>query len=265
MRGAAGLRNVAVHNSRQAVYDSDLQVLDKPDFIQHPELRKHNEGERMKPEAVLKRRNDRIKEANLIRKPKKDASTAIEVIVTASPEWFTDRSPKEIKDFFANARKALTDRFGAENLLMWNTHWDEKTPHLHILFVPIVQTEKGNKYSADAVMGNRKQLAEFQDYMIGRLGKQYGLERGIQGSKARHKDQYDRARDLEKLEKALKQERDVLKQERDVLERRKKLLEDREAEFNIWRKELAARWNALSDVEKAKVERQYKRDRGYER
>lgn len=243
---AAGLRNVAVHNCRQAVYDRDLQVLDKPDYIQHPELRKHNEGDRPEPEAVLKRRNDRIREADLTRKPKKDAATAIEVVVTASPEWFADRSPKEVKAFFADARKALTDRFGADNLLQWNTHWDETTPHMHVLFVPIMATEKGNKYTSSEFLGGRRGLGEFQEMMFQKVGKRYGLERGIEGSKARHKDQYDRARELKEQQEELeRQKRELLEQQRAI--------DLQQAELFEGIKVINAKMAALTEREQDKV------------
>lgn len=246
IKNPAGLSNVVAHNSREAVYDRDMRVLDKPDYIQHPELRKHNEGDRPDAEAVHKRRNDRIREADLKRKPKKDAAVAIEVTVTASPEWFAEHTPKEVKAYFADARKALTDRFGAANLLQWNTHWEETSPHMHVLFVPIMATEKGDKYASSEFLGGRRGLGEFQEYMFQKVGKRYGLERGIVGSKARHKDQYDRARELkEQQEKIEWQKGELSKQERE--------LKLRQAELTEGEKVIYAKMAALNERDQDKV------------
>lgn len=247
LKTPAGLRNVVAHNSRKAVYDHDLHpLLSMPDYIKHPELRKHNEGDRPDAEAVFKRRSDRMKDAELLRKPKKDAATAIEVVISASPEWFAKQTPKDVKAYFADARKALTDRFGAENLLQWNTHWDETSPHMHVLFVPIMATEKGNKYTSSEFLGGRNGLREFQDFMYFRVGKKHGLERGQEGSKARHKDQYDWARETKAEADRLKDTARELEAERRQLERETEKLKETEFEVNC-------KMKALSEREQEKV------------
>jgi len=243
IKKAGDLAKVSEHNSRKAVYDENLEPLRTiPEYID-PEAGKYNEGDRLPKEALLKLRKDRIREADLIRAPRKDASFAIEVVISASPDWFKKQivsdNEKAIRAFFVDARKALNERFGAANLLQWNTHYDETTPHMHLLYVPIVQTEKGNKYSADAFMGNRKQLAEFQDYMIAKLGKKYDLERGIEGSDARHTNQQEWKKDLVKKQKEL--------------DEREKGLDLREAELRENEKMVNARMAALNEREQEKV------------
>jgi len=245
IKTAVGLRNVASHNSRTAVYDEKFRPLGKtPDYID-PASGKYNEGDRPPPEAVLKRRNDRIREANLIRKPQKNASQAVEVVITATQSWFVRHisldEEKTVKAFFADARKALNERFGADNLLQWNVHYDEKTPHMHLLYVPIVQTEKGNKYSADAMLGNRKTMEEFQDYMIAKLGKKYGLDRGVRGSKARHTDQYSYAKQIREKEEELKAS--------------ERSIELREAKLREAEKMVRAQVDALNDRDRERVMR----------
>jgi len=247
IKTTVGLSNIVAHNSRQAVYDHELHpLLSMPDYIKHPELRKHNEGDRPDGVAVLKRRSDRIKDAKLIRKPKKDAAAAIEVVISATPEWFAKQTLKDIKAYFADARKALTDRFGAENLLQWNTHWDETSPHMHVLFVPIMATEKGNKYSSSEFLGGRTGLREFQDFMYFRVGKKHGLERGQEGSQARHKNQYDRAREIEAEAKRLQDVQRELEAKQRQLEREAEKIKETEFEVNC-------KMKALSEREQEKV------------
>lgn len=87
-------------------------------------------------------------------------------------------------------------------------HMDEQTPHLHVTVVPIVTTEikkkakesnarkhyrtkpkNGPRLSADDIM-TRENLTRFQDTYAEAM-EQFGLERGIRGSEARHVDQHE--------------------------------------------------------------------------
>lgn len=223
VQSAVGLRNVAAHNCREAVYDRELRPLEKlPEYISHPERAAYNQGDRCGGLAVLKRRADRIKAADLSRKPQKNASAAIEAVVSASPEWFEmHKNPKEWQAFFAEARTFLEQRYGKENLLHWAVHCDEKTPHMHVLMAPIVETEKGLKYSSGEFLGGRKGLRDLQERIWKDVGQKYGLERGNEGSKARHTDQYEWASEIA-------QERDNLHQERGSLDMVAKDVKDRE-------------------------------------
>ncbi|GHV49011.1 hypothetical protein FACS1894181_06510 [Bacteroidia bacterium] len=93
-------------------------------------------------------------------------------------------------------------------------HLDEKTPHIHATVIPIVQgerrktkAEKDNdkkKYKkkntnaarlcADDVMARNK-LKAYQDSYAEAMNK-YGLQRGIEGSEARHISTQQFYRDL---------------------------------------------------------------------
>jgi hypothetical protein len=222
IKTTVGLCNVADHNCREAVYDRELQPLgDKlPEYISHPERAALNEGDRCGGEAVLKRRSERIAEAKLARKPQKNASAAIEFSISASPEWFASHKPHEWKAYFKDARTLLEERYGAENIAHWATHYDEKTPHMHVLMVPIRETSAGISYTSSRFLGGINGLREFQDELAEKVGKKYGLERGLEGSDARHTDQYEWAAENAK-------ERDNLAMERGGLDLRAKDLDQR--------------------------------------
>lgn len=241
VQSAVGLRNVAGHNCREAVYDRELRPLEKlPEYISHPERATYNQGDRCGGLAVLKRRSDRIKAADLSRKPQKNASAAIEAVISASPEWFElHKNPKEWQAFFADARGFLEKRYGKENILHWAVHCDEKTPHMHVLMAPIVETEKGLKYSSGEFLGGRKGLRDLQERIWKDVGQRYGLERGIEGSQARHTDQYTWASELA-------QERDNLHQERGSLDMVAKDVKDRE-------KALVAREKAFQELSRVEI------------
>ncbi len=111
-----------------------------------------------------------------------------------------------LKAWCADNLEWLRRTFGAENVVSAVLHMDEATPHIHAAVVPIVtgecrkirkkKTDEPNKRKyrtksaarprlcADDVM-SRVKLKEYQDTYAAAIAK-YGLQRGIDGSKARH-------------------------------------------------------------------------------
>ena len=104
----------------------------------------------------------------------------MDTLITASPEFFKKKSPKEIQEFFQRAADFLIGRVGKENIVSAVVHMDEKTPHLHLCFVPL--TADG-RLSAKEIIGNRKNLVKWQDEFWQHMVKQYPeLERGESAS-----------------------------------------------------------------------------------
>lgn len=218
---AVGLRNVAAHNCREAVYDSKgRQLGEPPEYIVHPERRGMNEGDRCGGLAVLKRRLDRIQEADLTRKPQKNAAAAVEISISASPEWFASRNPTQWQAYLRDCRKFLADKYGKANVLHWATHFDEKTPHMHVLLAPIVEGKDGLKYSSSTFLGGRQGLRRLQDEIAAEVGAKHGLERGVEGSRARHTDQYAWMADTAAVRKELERKEKELAAKETVVAKR---------------------------------------------
>ena len=111
---------------------------------------------------------------------RKDSTRFVDTLITASPEFFKKKSPKEIQEFFQRAADFLIGRVGKENIVSAVVHMDEKTPHLHLCFVPL--TPDG-RLSAKEIIGNRKNLVRWQDEFWQHMVKQYPeLERGESAS-----------------------------------------------------------------------------------
>ena len=70
---------------------------------------------------------------------RKDSTRFVDTLITASPEFFKGKSPKEIAAYFQRAADFLIDRVGRENIVSAMVHMDEKTPHLHLVFVPLTK------------------------------------------------------------------------------------------------------------------------------
>jgi hypothetical protein len=111
------------------------------------------------------------------KKIRKDAVRLTEFMITSDKDFFDGLPEKDHKRFFETAHEFLADRYGEKNLVYATVHNDEKTPHMHVGFVPV--TEDG-RLAAKDFFGQRKQLVSLQDDFNKYL-KQNGfdLERGV--------------------------------------------------------------------------------------
>ena len=104
----------------------------------------------------------------------------VETLITASPEFFAGKKPGEIKEFFEHALEFLKTKQAEETIVSAVVHVDEKTPHMHLCFVPI--TADG-RLSAKEIVGNKKKLTQWQDEYWSYMVKKYpDLERGESAS-----------------------------------------------------------------------------------
>ena len=107
---------------------------------------------------------------------RKDSVTAVEVLITASPEFFADKKPKEVKEFFDHALEFMKANQDPATYISAVVHVDEKTPHMHLIFVPLTPD---NRLSAKTIIGNRKKLTQWQDEFHAHMVKKYpDFERG---------------------------------------------------------------------------------------
>lgn len=121
-----------------------------------------------------KEMNNRIEQAGC--KTRKDSVKFIDTLITASPEFFEDKSPKAVKAFFHYACEFIKKEIGASNVFSAVVHMDEKTPNMHLCFTPI--TEDG-RLSAKEILGNKKKMSEWQDKFHEAMAEKFpSLERG---------------------------------------------------------------------------------------
>ena len=140
---------------------------------------------------------------------RKDSVKFVDTLVTVSPE-FAQAHEAEMKEYFTRAFEFLKDRIGEDNIISAVVHMDEKTPHLHLCFVPLT---RDGRLSAKEILGNKKSMIRWQDdfyaYMAERGPE---LERGSPAveTKRRHltpqwyKTVTAMDAKLEQLEEALK-------------------------------------------------------------
>jgi len=85
---------------------------------------------------------------------RKNAVLALEYVLGASPEFF-GRSPDNAKGYLACCEQFVKDKHGEENIVAVNRHFDEKTPHVHMLVVPV--TEKEVRWKNNKGEGSKKE------------------------------------------------------------------------------------------------------------
>lgn len=105
--------------------------------------------------------------------------------MTVSPE-FAKAHDAEMPEYFNRAFEFLKERVGEENIISAVVHMDEKTPHMHLCFVPLT---KDKRLSAKEILGNKKNMIRWQDDFYACMSERWPeLERGAPAveTKRRH-------------------------------------------------------------------------------
>ena len=117
-------------------------------------------------------------------KTRKNGVLCIEYLITASPDWQGFGSEKQ-GQYFNDAIDWLKQKHGADNVVMTGIQLDETTPHLVAYVIP--KDLKG-KMNARHFLGGRDKMTAMQTDFADKVGKRFGLERGEEGSKAKHEE-----------------------------------------------------------------------------
>ena len=154
----------------------------KEKYASNPDIdpaRKHLNFNLLTPPTKYRAEAERqIREAGC--RTRKDSVRLVETLITASPEFFQGKSQQEIRAYFERALEFMKTKQDPNTFVSAVVHMDEKTPHMHLCFVPI--TEDG-RLSAKDIVGNKKKLTRWQDEYWEYMVKKYpDLERGESAS-----------------------------------------------------------------------------------
>ena len=127
--------------------------------------------------------DERIKQLSPKRKIKDDAVLITSFILGSDKDFFDGLAKGQQKQFFADCTDFFSERYGKENVVSAVVHLDESTPHLHFNLMPVT----GGRLCAKELF-DRSALRELQTDFYETVGKKYGLERGKEGSTAKHLD-----------------------------------------------------------------------------
>lgn len=116
-------------------------------------------------------------------KERKDSIVLLDALYTCSPEWIESHSKRELLEYFRDCLHFHIKEYCAgdkSKLINAVVHLDEKTPHLHVSSIPIVEDEKGAHLSAKIIMGNKEDYRLRQDRFYNEVSSHYDMERGEQ-------------------------------------------------------------------------------------
>ena len=109
-----------------------------------------------------------------------DSVRVVEVLFTATPEFFKGKKLPEVRRYFEESLRFFEQHQSRKTIIAAVVHMDEKTPHMHLSFVPL--TADG-RLSAKEIVGNKKKLTWWQDKFWEHMVQKYpDLERGESAS-----------------------------------------------------------------------------------
>ena len=165
------ISNIEAHNERT-----------KEEYASNPDIdksRSHLNFHLLEPDRKYRAEAERqIKDAGC--RTRSDSVWLVEALVTATPEFFKGKKKAEIKAYFQEALDFIREHQDQKTIISAVVHMDEKTPHMHLSFVPL--TADG-RLCAKEIVGNKKKLTQWQDRFWEHMVKKYpDLERGESAS-----------------------------------------------------------------------------------
>ena len=165
------ITNIEAHNERT-----------KEKYASNPDIdtsRSHLNFHLVEPKGRYRTEAEsQIKKAGC--RTRSDSVRLVEALVTATPDFFQGKKKAEIKVFFQEALAFIQQNQNPKTIISAAVHMDEKTPHMHLSFVPL--TADG-RLSAKEIVGNKKKLTEWQDKFWEHMVKKFpDLERGESAS-----------------------------------------------------------------------------------
>lgn len=180
----------------------------------------------------------RIETAGIKRKITKDQVRVIRINLSGTHEDMKRiEAEGKLDEWCKDSVDYMKKEFGEKNVVSAVLHMDEKTPHIHVSLVPIVEgarrkAEEGAKKKntvrlcADDIMTKTK-LEGFQDSYAEAMAK-YRLQRGVRGSDARHVTTAEYYRNIFEQAENVKVERDLLLQQNEEKQQTVKELQQKE-------------------------------------
>jgi hypothetical protein len=151
------------------------------------------------------------------------SDVACEMIFTSDEEFFKGMNKADIKNWAETSLDFATKEIGLSknNIIHAIVHLDEKTPHLHVVAVPLIEVYDGRrkenvlKISRAKYIPDKIALSNLQDSYNEKLKeKGYELDRGSVGAKKEHKTTAEfKKEQLQKLERKLSFTRNALKRD----------------------------------------------------
>ena len=149
------ISNIEAHNERTKDEYASNPDIDKSRsclnfHLLEPEHKYRAEAERQIKDAGCRTRSDSVR--------------LVEALVTATPEFFKGKKKAEIKAYFQEALDFIREHQDQKTIISAVVHMDEKTPHMHLCFVPLTEdgrlSAKAEKAGLSKILAARKAAAK---------------------------------------------------------------------------------------------------------
>ncbi|WP_230980992.1 MobV family relaxase [Rossellomorea arthrocnemi] len=188
------IKGIQFHNQRERESETNPDIEEAKSHLNYD---LHNEAPIDYLETINKKIEDGVDTGG--KKIRKDAVRLCEFLITSDKSYFDGLTEEREKEFFEKAYEFIEDRYGKENIVYATVHKDEKTPHLHVGFVPITEDQR---LSAKEFFGQKKQLVQLQDDFHKHLKDSgFELDRGTSSDKKHITQARFKAETLEKQAK----------------------------------------------------------------
>ena len=140
------------------------------------------------PQYSYEKEFDRIREKYSLKGQIKSVSNiACEYIITSDHDYFEIIGEEETRRFFETAYKFVAEykNLGEQYIMSAKVHMDEQTPHMHLVFLPVVHTtdKKGNyidKLACSEFWKEKDSYRQLQDAFYNYMVKNgFDLQRGL--------------------------------------------------------------------------------------
>ena len=124
------ISNIEAHNERK-----------KEKYASNPDIdnsRKNLNYHLIEPVGKYRAESNRLIEEYGCR-TRKDSVRVVEALITATPEFFNGKKKSEVRAYFQTALEFIEKYQDSKTILSAVVHMDEKTPHMHLSFVPITK------------------------------------------------------------------------------------------------------------------------------
>ena len=123
----------------------------------------------------------------------KQSNVACEFVITSDDAFFDRLGQERTRKFFEDAYQYACKKVGGEQYIISAVvHLDEKTPHMHLIYIPVVQKRNAKKQMTTRINCSEfwkgcDSYARLQDEFYSWMtNRGYDLERGKIGSTAEH-------------------------------------------------------------------------------
>jgi len=116
---------------------------------------------------------------------RRDSTKYVDTFIGGTHDFIAGLSPHEQREYFQRAYDFISERVDERNIFSAAVHMDERTPHLHLCFVPLTQD---NRLSAKEILGNRQSMVKWQDDFYAYMSERWAeLQRGQAASETNRK------------------------------------------------------------------------------